>query len=432
MRKLPSSNKSSIVFATEHRIATLTPTHFLVLVRAHVMYRLACDTNHVGQGCAINCLRQPNLQVCSAQAGHGPAGVRTNSSLDQGLRYFGSPLARCPARPHEPGSTLSPTDVATSVSTTGSPHRSSWTSPDARTSDMLLPSETTPVADGPTSTVSSSIKPGRSTTLPSLMPTSVENSNTPDATSTSSSGLMSSEDNSSLLTSLSQNTEELTLAPSSTVVSPTTSLTHSQTLPTTSTQTTQQQLVVSSLITSSTEPPVLKTSTQKPPSMATPSQQTSPLTTSTKPLLSLTASTLAPPTVTSPNQPGSQTTATPSETSRDVPVPPATLPVVQYTSTDPSRDPLTSAPSVTIPGLPGTTALAQTADNPMRYWAGIVGGVVGGLAVVALLGFLLYRSRQRTLQKRQEIYTVTPQSISSIEENGTSGRSDVPMTTALL
>ena len=63
-----------------------TPIPFL---RAHVMYRLACDTNHVGQGCAINCLRQPNLQVCSAQAGHGPAGVRTNSSLDQGLRYFG-------------------------------------------------------------------------------------------------------------------------------------------------------------------------------------------------------------------------------------------------------------------------------------------------------------------------------------------------------
>jgi len=71
-------------------------------------------------------------------------------------------------------------------------------------------------------------------------------------------------------------------------------------------------------------------------------------------------------------------------------------------------------------------------DDAMKYWAPIVGGCLGALALVGLVGYFVYRSKQRALIKHQEIYVVSPPMAHAIEENGTSGRSDVPMTTALL
>ncbi|XP_045216307.2 uncharacterized protein LOC123566368 [Mercenaria mercenaria] len=71
-------------------------------------------------------------------------------------------------------------------------------------------------------------------------------------------------------------------------------------------------------------------------------------------------------------------------------------------------------------------------EDPVAYWPGIVGGVLGGVAVFAAAAFICYWNRQRKLQKRQEIYNVNPKilrNFEEFEENGTSGRADVPMET---
>nr|KAG5705916.1 hypothetical protein BaRGS_010806 [Batillaria attramentaria] len=65
----------------------------------------------------------------------------------------------------------------------------------------------------------------------------------------------------------------------------------------------------------------------------------------------------------------------------------------------------------------------------MEYWPVILGCVLGGLIIIALLGFLIYSRRQKAMIKRQEIYTVTPRIVSVVEENGTSGKSDIPVET---
>ncbi|GFS18907.1 hypothetical protein ElyMa_003275100 [Elysia marginata] len=387
---------------------------------AQFIYRLACDTSYAGDDCATNCLEQPQLQVCKAQARQGPGGVNNRGVSQQALKYFGSPLARCPNHPGVPTSTVSPSDEVSSGTPTGASSLSS-SSPSAATSSSETSSPpTTAITDGDLATdIFGTNKPGGGSSLPttivpSVVPTKVQTSELPDITSTSSQSLESSSGIDSLYTTTTptHTTQAMTPKAPSTTQTTTIVSTQQQPIPTTSAS------VLPTLITSTQ--PLLTTAA---------STKTSPMSTSSARQTSLFKTTLEQqPTVTAtPTLPAGQTTATTS-----IPTQPATLPVVQYTSTDPAHDPVTSRPSVTIPEFPATTALAQTAKNPMRYWAIIVGGVVGGLAVMAILGFLLYRSRQKTLQKRQEIYTVTPQSISSIEENGTSGRSDVPMTTALL
>ena len=62
----------------------------------------------------------------------------------------------------------------------------------------------------------------------------------------------------------------------------------------------------------------------------------------------------------------------------------------------------TEPPVVTPPGgidftkssmLPFTAE--EESDDAMEYWAIIVGSVLGGLALVGVLGYVMYRSRQR-------------------------------------
>ncbi|KAK7495991.1 hypothetical protein BaRGS_00012692 [Batillaria attramentaria] len=77
----------------------------------------------------------------------------------------------------------------------------------------------------------------------------------------------------------------------------------------------------------------------------------------------------------------------------------------------------------------GSPAVTTKADDPMEYWPVILGCVLGGLIIIALLGFLIYSRRQKAMIKRQEIYTVTPRIVSVVEENGTSGKSDIPVET---
>ncbi|XP_060589082.1 uncharacterized protein LOC132744382 [Ruditapes philippinarum] len=87
--------------------------------------------------------------------------------------------------------------------------------------------------------------------------------------------------------------------------------------------------------------------------------------------------------------------------------------------------------SVTPPTTP-SEGVSSVAVDPAAYWPGIVGGVLGGVAVFAAAGFICYWNRQKKLQKRQEIYNVNPKilrNFEEFEENGTSGRADVPMET---
>ncbi|XP_076443951.1 uncharacterized protein LOC143282235 [Babylonia areolata] len=108
-------------------------------------------------------------------------------------------------------------------------------------------------------------------------------------------------------------------------------------------------------------------------------------------------------------------------------VQPSSLTAVSPT---PSTSRLTSPPEVTsrapdvTPGPPVTTTEEKTMTD---YWPEILGSIFGVAVVVAVVGFLLYRRRRKALLSRQEIYTVTPRMVTTLEENGTAGRSDVPM-----
>ncbi|GFO25815.1 delta-like protein d [Plakobranchus ocellatus] len=315
--------------------------------KAHLIYRMACDSYSFGQDCATNCQMQPDHPACLGQPGGELEDWTTVSS--QALHYFGSPLARCPLRnpvpgtPTPPGDDVKPTTtLTTEVNTTPST---------VKTPSILSSYGTTTEAATPTTSPIKTTKSVTTSTIPDTVPTSASSTNEQALTSTLKTPNITAN---STVQETPRNTTSIPIASSTTPVTPTSSAVQ--------------------------------------PTLTTPSQV--------------------------------------SDTS--IPDVPASLPVVQFTSTAPSQDSITSKASILIPVSPRTTAFAQTSDSPMKYWAAIVGGVVGGLAVLALLGYVIYRSRQRTLQKRQEIYTVTPQSISSIEENGTSGRSDVPMTTALL
>ncbi|XP_062569515.1 mucin-2-like [Saccostrea cucullata] len=70
-------------------------------------------------------------------------------------------------------------------------------------------------------------------------------------------------------------------------------------------------------------------------------------------------------------------------------------------------------------------------DDVMHYWPAIVGGVLGIIAVIAVLGVFVYVRKLRAQQKkRQDIYNVNPQTwILETNENGTSGMSEIALET---
>ncbi|XP_061183446.1 uncharacterized protein LOC133191726 [Saccostrea echinata] len=70
-------------------------------------------------------------------------------------------------------------------------------------------------------------------------------------------------------------------------------------------------------------------------------------------------------------------------------------------------------------------------DDVMHYWPAIVGGVLGILAVIAVLGVFVYVRKLRAQQKkREDIYNVNPQTwILETNENGTSGMSEIALET---
>ncbi|KAL3866652.1 hypothetical protein ACJMK2_043935 [Sinanodonta woodiana] len=86
--------------------------------------------------------------------------------------------------------------------------------------------------------------------------------------------------------------------------------------------------------------------------------------------------------------------------------------------------------------IPATTSDINTVgstpiDNsdPMEYWPVIVGCLLGGLALIALIGFLAFYRRYQKARWRQDIYNVNPKILHRLEENGTTGRSDVALET---
>ncbi|KAL5004401.1 hypothetical protein ScPMuIL_017857 [Solemya velum] len=74
-----------------------------------------------------------------------------------------------------------------------------------------------------------------------------------------------------------------------------------------------------------------------------------------------------------------------------------------------------------------------SAGNEEQIWPVIVGAVVGGLALIALVVIFVYVKKQRHLRTKQDIYNVNPRKwqIPKTEENGTSGRSDLPLETEI-
>ncbi|XP_041376235.1 uncharacterized protein LOC121388795 [Gigantopelta aegis] len=65
----------------------------------------------------------------------------------------------------------------------------------------------------------------------------------------------------------------------------------------------------------------------------------------------------------------------------------------------------------------------------MNDWKIILGCVLGGVALAAIIGYLIFFNRQKSLLKRKEIYSVTPEMLSIVEENGITVRSDIPFET---
>ncbi|PVD19318.1 hypothetical protein C0Q70_19805 [Pomacea canaliculata] len=105
--------------------------------------------------------------------------------------------------------------------------------------------------------------------------------------------------------------------------------------------------------------------------------------------------------------------------------------ILAATSTSTEFKETSSFPSYTeVPDENGNKSspvvMTESPDEPMKYWELILGCVLGGMALISLLGFLFYLRKQRAMLKRQEIYTVTPRLVSVVEENGTAGRSDIP------
>ncbi|XP_048735859.2 uncharacterized protein LOC125651336 [Ostrea edulis] len=73
-------------------------------------------------------------------------------------------------------------------------------------------------------------------------------------------------------------------------------------------------------------------------------------------------------------------------------------------------------------------------DDAMKYWPAIVGGVLGIIAIIAVLGVFIYVRKLRAQQnKTEDIYNVNPQTwILETNENGTSGMSEIALETELV
>lgn len=70
----------------------------------------------------------------------------------------------------------------------------------------------------------------------------------------------------------------------------------------------------------------------------------------------------------------------------------------------------------------------------MHYWPAIVGGVLGIMAIIAVLSAFIYVRKLKAQQKKTEdIYNVNPQTwILDTNENGTSGMSEIALETELV
>ncbi|KAK7115741.1 hypothetical protein V1264_001559 [Littorina saxatilis] len=128
-----------------------------------------------------------------------------------------------------------------------------------------------------------------------------------------------------------------------------------------------------------------------------------------------------------PSMHSGRTTIIGSSTSMSVTPTPTTSPTPATTTTiSPTK--MTSWRNDVTSGMTPITTKEKN-DGPMEYWGIILGAVLGVMVIIAAIGFFIYYRRRQALYKRQEIYTVTPRIVSVVEENGTAGRSDIPVET---
>ncbi|VDI02918.1 Hypothetical predicted protein [Mytilus galloprovincialis] len=85
--------------------------------------------------------------------------------------------------------------------------------------------------------------------------------------------------------------------------------------------------------------------------------------------------------------------------------------------------------STDIPDI--NTTIKETNSGPMKYWPGIVGGVLGACVVVAVVSYIIYSRRRRMNKRNNDIYNVNPKRwvLEPPEENGTSGKSEIALET---
>ncbi|XP_076103337.1 uncharacterized protein LOC143072334 [Mytilus galloprovincialis] len=98
----------------------------------------------------------------------------------------------------------------------------------------------------------------------------------------------------------------------------------------------------------------------------------------------------------------------------------------------PSGPGIVSSPpthSTDIPDI--NTTIKETNSGPMKYWPGIVGGVLGACVVVAVVSYIIYSRRRRINKRNNDIYNVNPKRwvLEPPEENGTSGKSEIALET---
>ncbi|XP_052098455.1 location of vulva defective 1-like [Mytilus californianus] len=111
---------------------------------------------------------------------------------------------------------------------------------------------------------------------------------------------------------------------------------------------------------------------------------------------------------------------------------------IQFSTNDmnktgrPSGPGVVSSPpthSTDIPDI--NTTIKETNSGPMKYWPGIVGGVLGACVVVAVVSYIIYSRRRRMNKRNNDIYNVNPKRwvLEPPEENGTSGKSEIALET---
>ncbi|KAH3834204.1 location of vulva defective 1-like [Dreissena polymorpha] len=199
----------------------------------------------------------------------------------------------------------------------------------------------------------------------------------------------------------------------------------------TSTTTTIEELATSSLSSSTTSTPFPatypSTTTETTPSTTTaakttttaaaPTTETSTITIQVAPISTL-------PTTTSTSLTTSSSSSLTTTSSKTVTTKPNHTP-----SPTVSRLPISTSGGI----RPTTVEETSTRiEKVSAVWPYILAGVLGALAIAALIIFMVYLRHKKELRNRQEIYNVNPKVLRNFEEfteNGTTGRADVPMET---